>query len=61
MKDVFNVGDQARLVQPVVVGAVADIRYNKDAAELELLLDYQDADGTAHQRWFLATQLESAQ
>lgn len=56
----ISVGDTAKLIQPVVKGQVIDTRYNKDAKQLEHLLEYTGEDGDAHQRWFLDSQLEAA-
>lgn len=52
------IGTKARLVQPVIKGEILDIRYNKDAAGLEMLVNYQDGEGESHARWFLESQLE---
>lgn len=54
----IQVGQTARLVQPVVQGEVKDTQFNKGASELEHLIEYVDADGETHTRWFLASQLE---
>lgn len=56
----FKIGAQARLKQPVIEGEVKDIRFNKDANELEYELNYVDAGGETQSRWFLASELESA-
>ena len=56
----LKIGDQARLIQPVIEGAVTDIRYNKDHECLEHLISYSDADGNDQQRWFLSKELEVA-
>ena len=53
----IDVGTRARLVQPTIEGTVTDVRYNKDAKELEYLLSYMDAEGDDHERWFNETQL----
>lgn len=55
----LEVGQQARLIQPVVQGAIVDTQYNKDAKELEHLVEWTDADGEVQQRWFLESQLEA--
>jgi hypothetical protein len=52
------VGQQARLIQPVIQGEVLDTRYNKDAAELEQLVSFTDSGGDVQERWFLESQLE---
>lgn len=54
----IEVGQQARLKQPVIQGEVTDTRFNKSAGELEHLLLYPDADGEMQERWFLASDLE---
>lgn len=56
----ITVGANAKLIQPTITGEVLDTRYNKEAAQLEHLLEYPDADGEVHQRWFLASELEAA-
>lgn len=57
----INVGQQARLVQPVVQGEVKDTRYNHSAGELEHLVSWADAGGEQHERWFLASTLEAVE
>lgn len=57
----INVGQQARLIQPVIQGEVIDTRFNKTAGELEHLVFYTDAEGEAQERWFLASQLEAVE
>lgn len=53
------IGQQAKLVQPVVAGEVVDTRFNKDHNQLEHLLNFTGADGELQQRWFLASELEA--
>lgn len=53
------IGQQAKLVQPQVAGEVVDTRFNKDAQQLEHLLNFTDAEGEVQQRWFLASELEA--
>lgn len=53
-----NIGETARLVQPVIQGEVMDTRFNKDANQLEHLVSYPDAEGDVQERWFLASDLE---
>lgn len=55
----LNIGEQARLKQPVIEGVIDDTRFNKDAKELEHHLNYVDASGETQSRWFLASELES--
>lgn len=57
----IDVGQQARLVQPVIQGEVTDTRFNKDAKELEHLVSWTDAEGETQERWFLASQLEAVE
>lgn len=55
----FEEGQAVNLIQPTISGVVADTRYNKDAKELEHLVEYTDAGGEVHSRWFMASQLEA--
>lgn len=57
----INIGQTARLVQPVIQGEVIDTRFNKTAGELEHLVSFADAQGDAQERWFLASQLETVE
>lgn len=57
----IEVGQQARLVQPVIQGEVTDTRFNKDAKQLEHLVSFIDAEGESQQRWFLASALEAVE
>ncbi len=57
----IEVGQQARLIQPVIQGEVTDTRFNKTAGELEHLVAYTDKDGEVQERWFLASELEVAE
>lgn len=57
----INVGQQARLIQPVIQGEVIDTRFNKTAGELEHLVSYTDAEGEVQERWFPASQLEAVE
>lgn len=54
-------GQQVRLKQPAIAGPILDTRFNKDAKELEHLVEYVDPAGEPHQRWFLDSQLELAE
>jgi hypothetical protein len=55
----MKVGTPARLIQPEVRGEIKERRIVND--EIELLLEWTDADGQPVQRWFPETQLEPAQ
>ena len=57
----IQVGQQARLVQPVIQGEVIDTQFNKTAGQLEHLVTYVDAAGEQQERWFLASELEVAE
>ena len=54
----LDVGQSAKLITPVIQGTVADVRYNKEAKTMEYLLEWTDADGDIHQRWFNESDLE---
>lgn len=54
----LEIGQNAKLKQPVIEGQIIDTQYNKDAKELEHLLIWTDADGEDQQRWFSESQLE---
>ncbi len=56
----MNAGDTVKLVQPVVRGLIVDTRYDKQSKGLEHLVEYKDASGDEHARWFLESQLERA-
>lgn len=56
-----SVGQTAKLIQPVVQGTITDTRYNKEAGQLEHQMEYTDANGESHDRWFLDSQLEAVQ
>lgn len=49
----MEIGNQAKLKQPVVQGLIVDTRYRKDAKQLEHLVHTELGD-----RWFLESQLE---
>lgn len=51
-------GDVARLIQPTIQGPVTATRYNEETEGLEHLLEWTDAAGEVHQRWFAAAELE---
>ncbi len=53
----MKAGTQVRLIQPVIEGEVKERRFN-DSDEIELLVEWTDADGQAVQRWFKAEQLQ---
>lgn len=53
----MEIGHTVQLKQPVIAGPIVDTRYNKDARCLEHLVEYTDAGGETHSRWFLETDL----
>ncbi len=56
----MKVGTTARLVQPVVQGEVVARRINA-ADQIEYQLQWTDAAGEQHLRWFEEAQLEEVQ
>lgn len=52
-------GQQVRLKQPVIEGAIEDIRFNKGTEELEYLVTYVDGEGETQTRWFTESVLEA--
>ena len=54
----IQVGQTAKLVQPVIQGEVKDTQFNKSAGELEHLIAWVDAEANEQERWFLASTLE---
>jgi len=56
----IEVGQTARLIQPVVQGEILDTQYNKESKELEHLLAWNE-DGEPQQRWFSEKHLEAVQ
>lgn len=55
----MKTGTQVRLIQPVIAGVVKERRINPATDELELLVEWTDAEGQLVQRWFEADQLEA--
>ncbi len=53
----IKTGDTARLIQPEIKGAVLKRRISP-ADQTEVLLEYQDSDGTTQRRWFLEGELQ---
>jgi hypothetical protein len=53
-----EIGKVARVVTPIVQGAVIDTEYDKDAKCLRHLLEYEDGAGETQQRWFVEADLE---
>lgn len=51
-------GDTVRLIQPVIEGVVAGAQVD-DEMNVLLLVDYVDAAGQKHQRYFRPEQLEA--
>lgn len=56
----MKAGTTVRLIQPEIKGQVQERRIKPATDELELLVEWTDADGQCVQRWFKADQLEVA-
>ncbi len=56
----MKAGTTVRLIQPEIKGQVKERRINPTTDELELLVEWTDADGQIVQRWFDADHLEVA-
>lgn len=54
-------GDTAQLKQPVIEGVVLKRRINPGKDEIEMLLEFTDADDQLHRVWFEADQLEKVE
>lgn len=54
----LELGQQVKLVQPVIQGEIVDIQYVKENRSLEMLVEFQE-DGETQQRWFTEAQLEA--
>jgi len=48
----MQIGSAVKLVQPTLQGAIIDTRYDKEALTLTHLVEWADASGVVHQRWF---------
>lgn len=53
------VGTAVKLIAPVISGVVKEIKYNNESNSLEMLVEYVDAEGETHTRWFAESQLEA--
>lgn len=56
----MKAGTTVRLIQPEIKGQVKERRINPATDELELLVEWTDAEGQLVQRWFDADKLEVA-
>ena len=54
-------GTAVRLIQPTIQGAILSTRYNEELECLEHLVEWTDAEGETHQRFFAEAQLEEVQ
>ena len=54
----LEIGQQVKLIQPVIQGEIKDTEYDKDAKQLRHLLEWTTADGETHSRWFIESELE---
>jgi hypothetical protein len=51
-------GDTAVINPKIISGTIIDTEYDKDKNELRHLLEYVNADGEVHRRWFLESELK---
>lgn len=54
----MEIGNQVRLVQPVVAGEIVDTEYDKESKQLRHLVRWTDGQGDEQSRWFTEGQLE---
>lgn len=54
----MEIGNQVRLVQPVVSGEIVDTEYDKESKQLRHLVRWTDGQGDERSRWFTEGQLE---
>jgi hypothetical protein len=59
MATAFKKGDTVKLISVVPQGPVQALRMDEDG-NFFYLVEWTDADGTAHQRWFEESQLVAA-
>lgn len=58
MASKFKVGDKVRYVVPDIEGEVVGAVLNSDTLEIAFKVEWTDAEGTVHARFFEAGQLE---
>lgn len=51
-------GNKVRQIAPVIEGTIVDTEYDKSTKALRHLVEYTDAEGDEHQRWFSESELE---
>lgn len=54
----MEVGNQVRLIQPVIQGQIIDTEYSKDDKSLVHLVEWTDTSGEGLRRWFKESELE---
>lgn len=54
----MEIGNIARVKQPVIQGEITDTRYDKEARQLEHLVTYTDGEGQSQERWFKESELD---
>lgn len=54
----MEIGDNVRLVQPVITGVILDTEYDKSTKQLRHLIEYS-TDNEQQQRWFVESDLEA--
>ena len=59
MEAPFKKGAQVRQRVVVIEGEVKDITFDADTGAFKYQVDYTDADGEAHSRWFQHGELEA--
>lgn len=59
MADNLKKGQPARVKVPAPEGVVARHRFDEDTGERFFLLEWKDADGEDHHRWFPEADLEA--
>lgn len=57
MANIFKIGDSVQLVQPVITGAITQKQFIGD--DICYHVEYTDAAGETHDRWFKESELEA--
>lgn len=56
----MEVGNQVRVIQPIIQGSIIDTEYSKDDKCLIHLVEWSDGSGEGLRRWFKESELEVA-
>ncbi len=51
-------GTSVRLIQPIIVGEVIDVEWDKDQDQKRIKITWNSEDGNRQERWFLEADLE---